>query len=325
MDAETTIYKEEVLQSLLSVLLRFPKKEAKIVSKKDYERGWQSAYRLVLQQAMNQLPHGGFDRAGLVLERNQAVATLREVCREHGDLDWSDDLHLADVIEKHLGRHLDGQREAVLAEVVKLRDDLDEVAEGATDLLREPNRLVGAKARLLMENLRLSKQVADLEAARDEAKAPVDPVETAEVCRKLLAFDGLLAAHYDVVSILDAVKDTQSYLGERIRLAMKTSATAVETAAEATERTYDRCVPQTVQIEVPIGPPLADEGGCPDQVELVRCNCRQRKAIWRLFVGLSLSKAQTANGEPVENQEEAVLWLLEQVARAMQKRDDAGR
>jgi predicted secreted protein len=39
-------------------------------------------------------------------EREDAVKLLREICEEHGDNDWADDLHLADVLEKHLYRHL---------------------------------------------------------------------------------------------------------------------------------------------------------------------------------------------------------------------------
>lgn len=40
------------------------------------------------------------------IERTETVHALRELCKEFGDNDWSDDLHLADVIEKHLARHL---------------------------------------------------------------------------------------------------------------------------------------------------------------------------------------------------------------------------
>lgn len=39
-------------------------------------------------------------------ERFAAVAALRAICASHGDNEWPDNLHLADVIEKHLGRHL---------------------------------------------------------------------------------------------------------------------------------------------------------------------------------------------------------------------------
>jgi hypothetical protein len=31
---------------------------------------------------------------------------LRELCLEFGDLRWADDLHMADIINKHLGVHL---------------------------------------------------------------------------------------------------------------------------------------------------------------------------------------------------------------------------
>lgn len=40
-------------------------------------------------------------------ELDEARAALREVCRDHGDNDWSDDLNLSDVIEKHLAPYLE--------------------------------------------------------------------------------------------------------------------------------------------------------------------------------------------------------------------------
>jgi hypothetical protein len=45
----------------------------------------------------------------LILERERAqvVNILRQVCEEHGDNDWPDNLNLSDVIEKHLWRHLE--------------------------------------------------------------------------------------------------------------------------------------------------------------------------------------------------------------------------
>ena len=39
-------------------------------------------------------------------EREIAIIVLRRLCAEHGDNDWPDELHLADVIEKHLANHL---------------------------------------------------------------------------------------------------------------------------------------------------------------------------------------------------------------------------
>src|SRR2546423_657496 len=35
-------------------------------------------------------------------EREDVVKLLRDACEEHGDNDWPDNLHLTDVIEKHL-------------------------------------------------------------------------------------------------------------------------------------------------------------------------------------------------------------------------------
>lgn len=40
------------------------------------------------------------------LEREAAIARLRELCLEHGDNDWPDDCPLDEVIENHLGKHL---------------------------------------------------------------------------------------------------------------------------------------------------------------------------------------------------------------------------
>ena len=41
------------------------------------------------------------------LERGDAVAMLRQVCEAFGDNEWDDNLYLADVIEKHLWKHLE--------------------------------------------------------------------------------------------------------------------------------------------------------------------------------------------------------------------------
>ncbi len=53
----------------------------------------------------------GYDHKWLekewLAERKTAIAALRAVCSDHGDNDWSDRLHLADIIEKHLHRNLE--------------------------------------------------------------------------------------------------------------------------------------------------------------------------------------------------------------------------
>lgn len=46
------------------------------------------------------------ERLGWVVERQGAIEKLRDLCADFGDNAWPDDLNLADVIEKHLGRSL---------------------------------------------------------------------------------------------------------------------------------------------------------------------------------------------------------------------------
>lgn len=49
----------------------------------------------------------GRDVARMAMEIAEARNVLRRLCATHGDLDWGDDLHLADVIDKHLGKYLE--------------------------------------------------------------------------------------------------------------------------------------------------------------------------------------------------------------------------
>lgn len=73
-----------------------------------YTEGQRAALRSMLSDILHRL---GYDEslkaAHMVSEREAAIATLRTLCREHGDNDWPDNLHLSDIIEKHLGRHLE--------------------------------------------------------------------------------------------------------------------------------------------------------------------------------------------------------------------------
>jgi len=57
----------------------------------------------------------------LVLERERAkvVNILREVCEEHGDNDWKDNLNLSDVIEKHLWKHLEADRPEMIESLIR--------------------------------------------------------------------------------------------------------------------------------------------------------------------------------------------------------------
>lgn len=79
------------------------------MSEQEYINGSQRAWLTMLRECLRQLgtdnPEGA--AAKWAAERAEIVLALRSVCAEHGDNDWPDDLNLADVIEKHLGRHLD--------------------------------------------------------------------------------------------------------------------------------------------------------------------------------------------------------------------------
>ena len=44
-------------------------------------------------------------------EREDLVKYLRGVCRKHGDNDWPDNLHLLDVLTKHLLDYMDLEEE----------------------------------------------------------------------------------------------------------------------------------------------------------------------------------------------------------------------
>lgn len=74
-----------------------------------YDRGYldgsRKAWNDLLQLALQNLGYPA--EWGWVSEREQAIAVLRSICAEHGDNDWGENLHLADIIDKHLGKHLE--------------------------------------------------------------------------------------------------------------------------------------------------------------------------------------------------------------------------
>lgn len=79
------------------------------MNEQDYERGRRAALIGVLGECLCQLGYEDPEaqKIAWIKEREATVAALRSVCEDHGDNDWDDDLHLADVIEKHLSRHLE--------------------------------------------------------------------------------------------------------------------------------------------------------------------------------------------------------------------------
>jgi len=77
---------------------------------KSYIEGNRAAWRRMLTECLRNLDVDGDDPqstiARLISEREETRAALRRVCDSHGDNDWPDSLHLADVVEKHLARHI---------------------------------------------------------------------------------------------------------------------------------------------------------------------------------------------------------------------------
>lgn len=69
-----------------------------------YMRGSRFAWTRMLQECLSQLGYDGTEseHTKWILERESTVHMLRGMCRQYGDNDWEDELHLADVVDKHL-------------------------------------------------------------------------------------------------------------------------------------------------------------------------------------------------------------------------------
>lgn len=72
--------------------------------------GNKAAYRAIFSECSRHLPDIK-DEARRLSERAETIALLRQVCGEHGDNEWDDNLHLADIIAKHLWNHLESEPE----------------------------------------------------------------------------------------------------------------------------------------------------------------------------------------------------------------------
>lgn len=69
--------------------------------------GQRTAWMSLLSRCLKELSiNEDISKEALILEREDAIQALRSLCADHGDNDWEEDLHLADVINKHLGNHL---------------------------------------------------------------------------------------------------------------------------------------------------------------------------------------------------------------------------
>jgi hypothetical protein len=79
------------------------------MDEQSYIEGSRRAWLFMLRECLRQLGVDDVEagKAQWVSERQEAIARLRHVCASFGDNNWPDDLHLADIIEKHLRRHLE--------------------------------------------------------------------------------------------------------------------------------------------------------------------------------------------------------------------------
>lgn len=74
-----------------------------------YIEGSRRAWLLMLQQCIIHLGVDDVDagKTRWVIERQETIAKLRQICETHGDNDFSDDLYIPDILEKHLFRYLE--------------------------------------------------------------------------------------------------------------------------------------------------------------------------------------------------------------------------
>lgn len=71
-----------------------------------YARGRRMAWRSLLGTACRELGYDDLEvqHASWIQEREDVTLILRQLCEKYGDLEWNTNLHLGDVIEKHLFR-----------------------------------------------------------------------------------------------------------------------------------------------------------------------------------------------------------------------------
>jgi predicted secreted protein len=90
-----------------------------------YEQGQQIVWRRMLRKCITNLApcfNESADKqfALLLAERSEAIAILRDLCEEFGDNNWDENLHLADIIEKHLGKYLhELKRQDEIIQIIK--------------------------------------------------------------------------------------------------------------------------------------------------------------------------------------------------------------
>jgi len=81
------------------------------MSEHDYSLGQRAAWLRLLRLALSELAAytdlpQTVKLARLAVEREETIAALRSLCERRGDNEWAEHDSLADVVEKHLARHL---------------------------------------------------------------------------------------------------------------------------------------------------------------------------------------------------------------------------
>lgn len=103
----------------------------------DEERLWingnRAAYRRILSECLRNLDAADIPFPAALAHLEDTRAALRRVCAEHGDNDWDDRLHLADVIEEHLRRHLNAAKEQETEDARPMLAQIRELAANWTD------------------------------------------------------------------------------------------------------------------------------------------------------------------------------------------------
>jgi len=74
------------------------------MDEQSYINGQQTAYLKILESCQRELNLQTKEQ--FATERADVILLLRGLCEEYGDNDWPDNLHLSDIIEKHLINYL---------------------------------------------------------------------------------------------------------------------------------------------------------------------------------------------------------------------------
>lgn len=99
------------------------KKKEPTETKEPYDvRSFEAGYmagrtRVYLNQFVEASRELGYENPSLwkakkfIIEREETIVILRNLCEKYGDNDWGNNLHLGDIIEKHLEPYLEEKNE----------------------------------------------------------------------------------------------------------------------------------------------------------------------------------------------------------------------